>query len=114
MKHDKRIELRYQWQETALIQLHDISSNGTYYECQTIDISQNGLQLNGNRPLSTGNLSDLVIYLNGLRYLITVESLWSEQCSNTEQYRWGFRIIEAEHSDWIDWQQLFAANKSLN
>ncbi len=110
MTRDKRCEVRYQWQETALIQLSETSYSGTYYECQTQDISEHGIQLLGNRPLAKGHVSDLVIYLNGLRYLITVESLWSRCDNQKEQYSWGFRVVEAEHSDWLDWQQLFAHN----
>ncbi len=117
MKDDKRRQIRYAKEEVIFVEVLAASdrskSDSVMLECTTRDISRDGLKIKAKYQFSVDAILELLILFEsgGYQFLLTASVKWLEKISDTE-YLAGFEIIEAEHSDFVIWRNMFAEIES--
>lgn len=112
MSQEQRRDERHFREEKIYIEV--LSSSGAeaddnlMLECTTRDISARGLKIQSNYPFIISSILELLINFEsgGYKFLLTGEVKWLEEVSE-EDFLAGFELIEAEHSDYIVWQNMF-------
>jgi hypothetical protein len=107
-----RRENRIAREETVFIEVLSASpneNNALVVQCATRDISRHGLKVTSNYPITVGVILELLVDFrcDTLKYLLTGEVKWCHQVGSEPTYLCGFELINAEHSDFKLWQELF-------
>ncbi len=119
MKTDKRKDPRQEREETIFIEILAASSNNKddniLLECTTKDISKNGLKITAEYPFIVDSILELIISFEsgGYKFLLTGQVKWYKELENN-RYIAGFELIEAEHSDFLVWRNMFEENQDAN
>lgn len=112
MNVDNRKHQRQQREEKIFIELlsasDDSSNDNVLIECTTRDISPGGLKVHSNTPFIKNSVLELLINFEsgGYKFLLTAEVMWSDSTGN-DDFLAGFELLDAEHSDYITWQNMF-------
>ncbi len=112
MTTEKRKQTRHDRQERIFIEVLAASSESAQdnivLECTTKDISVDGLKIHAKHPFISDSILELLISFEsgGYKFLLTGLVKWSEQLGN-EEYLAGFELVEAEHSDFVVWRNMF-------
>ncbi|MDQ7050104.1 MAG: PilZ domain-containing protein [Enterobacterales bacterium] len=118
MKTDKRKHPRQEREETIFIEVLAASSqnkdDNILLECTTKDISKSGLKITAEYPFIIDSILELIISFEsgGYKFLLTGQVKWYEEVSD-KRYIAGFELIEAEHSDFMVWRNMFDEEQSL-
>ncbi|WP_196138233.1 PilZ domain-containing protein [Aliikangiella sp. G2MR2-5] len=113
MSDEKRKDRRHSREEKIFIEVlaasSDTASDNLMLECSTRDISKNGLKIHARFPFIQGSILELLLNFEsgGYKFLLTGEVKWVENISD-EDYLAGFELVDAEHSDYMVWQKMFA------
>lgn len=114
MSVEQRKNRRHDREEKIFIEVlsasNTSSSDGVLLECTTRDISANGLKISSSYPFIINSILELLISFEsgGHKFLLTGEVKWFEKLDG-ELYLAGFQLIDAEHSDFVSWQEMFNA-----
>ena len=117
MSNDKRKQTRHDREESIFIEVLAASgqseNDNLILECTTKDISKDGLKIYAKYPFIVDSILELLISFEsgGCKFLLTGEVKWFEQLSDDE-YLAGFELIEAEHSDFVVWRNMFSETTS--
>lgn len=112
MESEKRKQIRHDREEVIFIEILAASGqsekDNLILECTTKDISAEGLKIHAKYPFIVDSILELLISFEsgGFKFLLTGEVRWSE-CLSEDDCIAGFSIIEAEHSDFIVWRNMF-------
>ena len=112
MSIEKRGHIRHEKEELIYIEVLDANSQpsdeNVLLECNTKDISKDGLQVRAKYPFIIDSLLELLISFEsgGYKFLLTGEVKWVEKLANDENLA-GFQLISSEHSDIVVWQNMF-------
>jgi hypothetical protein len=112
MNTDKRRDTRHDREESIFIEVLAASGGSEHdnliLECTTRDISADGLKIHAKYPFILGSILELLISFEsgGYKFLLTGQVKWFDELSDDE-YLAGFQLIEAEHSDFIVWRNMF-------
>ncbi len=113
MKEDKRRQKRHTKEEVIFVEVLAASSNSetdnVMLECTTEDISRDGLKIKAEYPFIVDSILELLISFEegGYKFLLTAMVRWCKEISENE-HQAGFEIVEAEHSDFVVWRNMFA------
>jgi hypothetical protein len=113
MSVEQRKHQRKSRQEKIFIELlsasDDTEDDNVLIECTTSDISFNGLKIASSCPFIVDSILELLINFEsgGYKFLLTAEVKWLEKI-NDDKFVAGFELINAEHSDYLVWQNMFA------
>jgi len=112
MSVDNRKHHRQDREEKIFIELlsasDDNSNDNVLIECTTCDISSSGLKIRSNSPFIQNSILELLINFEsgGYKFLLTAEVKWCES-PQEGTYMAGFELLDAEHSDFLVWQNMF-------
>ena len=112
MNVDKRKHSRRPREEKIFVEILSASdsesSDNVLLECTTSDISEKGLRIQSQYPLILDSILELLISFEtgGFKFLLTGEVKWMEEMADG-QFAAGFQLIDAEHSDYLVWQNMF-------
>ncbi|TQV84479.1 PilZ domain-containing protein [Aliikangiella coralliicola] len=115
MSIEQRKHHRQTREEKIFIEVLSASDNGAddnvMLECTTRDISESGLKIQSQYPFIISSILELLINFEsgGYKFLLTGEVKWFEEVPGGE-YLAGFELIDAEHSDFLVWQNMFTAS----
>lgn len=113
MQTDKRKQARQNREESIYIEVlvagHQPSQDNYMLECTTKDISTDGLKVHVTFPLIVDSVFELIIAFEsgGYKFLLTGQVKWLDKIGDDE-YHAGFKIVEAEHSDFAEWRNMFS------
>jgi len=113
MDIDNRRQTRHDREETIFIEILAASSeskeDNIMLECTTKDISKDGLKIRAEYPFIIDSILELLISFEsgGYKFLLTGQVKWNETI-NEKEYLAGFELIEAEHSDFLVWRNMFS------
>ena len=113
MSMDQRKDKRLDKEEKIFIEVLSASEGSSQdrvlLECSTKDISRSGLKIQTNYPLIVNSVLELLINFEtgDYKFLLTGEVRWFE-ATGKGQYLAGFELIDAEHSDFVVWEKMFA------
>ena len=109
---DRRSELRIDAQATILLEVmsasYDNSSPAKVIICNSLDISANGIQIELDDKIAVGSILRLGVDLGrdiDTLYLVG-EARWVHR--DSEQYKVGFELYDAEGTDIANWKQTIA------
>ncbi len=117
MNSEKRKETRHTREEIIFIEVLAASSesdkDNLILECTTKDISADGLKIHAKYPFIIDTILELLISFEsgGYKFLLTGQVKWST-CLDEGEYLAGFEVIEAEHSDFAVWRNMFVDMES--
>lgn len=84
------------------------SDDNILLECSTCDISVSGMKICSNYPFIVNSVLELLINFEKAddKFLLTGEVKWFEEMGDG-RFLAGFELIDAEHSDYFFWQNMF-------
>ncbi len=112
MNPDKRKQIRHDKEELIYIEVLAASSHSQQdnimLECTTKDISKEGLKIHAKYPFIIDSILELLISFEsgGYKFLLTGQVKWVETLEDNNCFA-GFEVIEAEHSDFAVWRNMF-------
>lgn len=112
MSIEKRKQNRHDREESIYIEVLAASSQSEHdnivLECTTKDVSADGLKIHAKHPFIIDSILELLISFEsgGYKFLLTGQVKWFDHLANDE-YLAGFELIEAEHSDFAVWRNMF-------
>jgi len=113
MNIDNRKQPRHSREELIYIEILSASSedkeDNLLLECSTKDISQDGLKISSEFSFLVDSILELLISFEsgGYKFLLTGQVKWCEEVGEN-QFLAGFELIEAEHSDYYVWRNMFS------
>jgi len=113
MNIDSRKQTRHPREETIFIEIlsasRESAEDNIMLECTTQDISKDGLKIRAEYPFIIGAILELLISFEsgGYKFLLTGQVKWN-QISEQGESTAGFELIEAEHSDYLVWRNMFS------
>jgi hypothetical protein len=113
MDIDSRKQERHSREETIFIEIlaasKEFANDNVMLECTTQDISKDGLKIKAQHPFIVNSILELLISFEsgGYKFLLTGQVKWNEVTSNGDSIA-GFELVEAEHSDYFVWQNMFS------
>lgn len=77
-------------------------------DCDTLDISSEGLRLKLNSHLEVGTVGDIYIDFedNENKFFLTIELKWIQTSNQPNCYYAGFMVHEAQGTDYKKWQSM--------
>lgn len=117
MTIDKRKQQRHDREECIYIEVLAASNyakkDNIMLECTTKDISKEGLKITADYPFIKDSILELLISFEsgGYKFLLTGQVKWSSNIADN-CYIAGFEIVEAEHSDFMVWRNMFVEANS--
>ncbi len=112
METDSRKQVRHPREETIFIEIlaasKEFAEDNIMLECTTQDISKDGLKIKAEYPFIVGAILELLISFEsgGYKFLLTGQVKWNRVNADGESIA-GFELIEAEHSDYLVWRNMF-------
>ena len=112
MDIEKRKQQRHSREESVFVEVLgatvDSVDDNRQLECTTKDISKDGLKVFSSSLLPTEAIFELIISFEsgGYKFLLAGEVKWVEKIGASE-FLTGFEIVPSEHSDLIEWQNMF-------
>lgn len=112
MNIDGRKQTRHDREETIFIEILSASKESAedniMLECTTQDISKDGLKIRAQYPFIIDSILELLISFEsgGYKFLLTGQVKWNKTTESGESLA-GFELIEAEHSDYLVWRNMF-------
>ena len=77
--------------------------------CQSLDLSNNGLQVALDRIIPEGRILRLCLDIKGKEPIFVVaEVVWRRQDADSQDYHVGFRLLESTGTDFTSWQQVIS------
>ena len=113
MEIEQRKQQRHNREESVFIEVLgttvDSVEDNHRLECTTRDISIDGLKVHSPSLLTVNSILELIISFEsgGYKFLLTGEVKWVDKI-DTNEFLTGFKIVPSEHSDLIEWQNMFA------
>ena len=113
MNIDNRKQTRHSREEIIFIEVlsatNETKQDNLLLESTTKDISQDGLKIGSEYPFIVDSILELLISFEsgGYKFLLTGQVKWCDELSEN-QYLAGFELIDAEHSDYYVWRNMFS------
>ena len=110
--HEKRIGVRKRRREDVFIELTLLNTDGDYIdkvvECETVDVSVNGLKLYVSHDIPVGTVMDVCVKVEGINqpFYLTTELKWIEPLADEGWYFVGLEVYEGDDTDcalWLAW-----------
>ena len=112
---DKRNAVRFLRSEAVSIQLllpcPDRSCPAEVVDCETVDVSRNGLRILLTEEVAAERILDICVELTDSpkRFLLTGETRWCRYNATRGSYEVGLEIQDGEGTDFAAWSDFFAA-----
>ncbi len=77
-------------------------------ECETLDLSANGIQANAPIPLPQGALLPIIVKIQEAKFHLTAEIKWAREASNDageKVWSTGFLLLESDNCDLLAWKE---------
>jgi len=113
MNIEKRKQPRHEREDFIHIEVlaasHHTVKDNFVLECTTKDISVDGLKVHTKSPLNVEAILELIIAFGdgGYKFLLTAQVKWIDKIGD-DDFHAGFKIVEAEHSDFVEWREMFS------
>ena len=108
---DVRDEIRIEEEMTAFIETESTSSDGQvpakFMVSKTSDLSANGFQAAIDEPLPLHSLLrvGLEVAETGEQFRLVGEVMWVSESSESDKYLVGFKLIESEQTQILEWKE---------
>jgi hypothetical protein len=107
--HKKRTETRLDLEATIFVELisSDKHSPGTIIMCNSLDLSENGLQVLVDDEIPVDSIFRLCVDLKDAEPIFLVaEVKWQRPDPDSDEYRMGFLLFESDDTDIDRWKHL--------